>query len=60
MKIQAVEFFNRLTSIRSWDQFVFFFEHQPLPIQILIGLTIFGICYLVYVFFAGALMDNDE
>lgn len=60
MRLNLTDFINKLTSIRSWDQFVYFFEHQPLPIQIFIGLVIFGVTYLVYLFFMGLFSDNHE
>ncbi len=51
-------FFKQLAKVEDWDSFVYFFEIQPFPIQIFLGLVIFGALYLVWLFFYAMFVDK--
>ncbi|MDX1950504.1 MAG: hypothetical protein SFT90_08450 [Rickettsiales bacterium] len=56
----VVIFYNQLKKVHDWDSFVHFFEIQSFPMQIVIGLTLFGIAYLVFLFFYAMFVDKHN
>ena len=52
------DFFYHLYRINSFHEFWLFFNAQPLIIQAIMGLVIFGLLVLVYIFFVAIFIDK--
>jgi len=51
-------FFFKIKHIHNINEFMWFFDHQPIEAKILIGAAIFGCILLIYIFIVALFVDK--